>query len=115
MHLQIRYIIDNIRSEKGRVVVDFDADQNSPMGKLMYLIYTQLLDKRGKHTFSTQPEYNTFCITGVHLEVAEKIETLKEGLAQFSLSTEENEVRRQLSFITQEILSIYSRRIPQNV
>lgn len=113
MHPQIKTVINSLMSQgPGRISIRLSAPQYTPLGQLLGILYYRIPDlvdmlpvtdrfgyphNGGSHTF----EYH-----GPAKEFVAWLELWKEQMETMRLLPEEQEVRSQLSFISQEILSL---------
>jgi hypothetical protein len=114
MHHQIKKVCAGLQHHVNPKGVSFDlsAGEQTPLGRILNLMYyrtgvVDLLPRDSHFGYPHNGGMHTFHYTGPKGDAVAFLELLKEELDQpkYRLNEEERQVLRELSFISQDILS----------
>lgn len=114
MHRQIAAIAATVQARPQKAVAfEMNAGEQTALGRILFLMYyrTGIMDLIRDHKTHGYPHnggQHTFYFVGPRREAVTFLELLKEELEQpkYRLNEEERQVLSELSFISQDILSL---------
>jgi len=113
MHPQIKQVCATVQHHVAPKGVSFDlrAGEQTPLGKLLSILYyrTDVLDLvpfEHRIGFPHNGGMHTLYYNGPRGDAVAFLELWKEELEKFNLTEEQRQVASELSFISQEILSV---------
>ncbi len=114
MHAQIKTICESLKKTPlGLTAVRLTAGQRTPMGKLLHIMYyrTDVVDAATSANlqilgYPHNGGEHSCHVVGQRGEVVAFLELLKETVLKFHLDAEEVRVANQLSFVSQDVLSM---------